>query len=231
MRSQMFCKINAPKNAAKFKGKHLHQILLTPAQIITKEILKIVTKTFFNRTSLNNCFFHQFNLLTVLRRFCFGTYIIYLNFRAILGYIKIHRSRPLGLYIFFTYKYYRGKNYTRIKRVHDYFIWYGNYFHKTPQGSEYTRVLNMPLVLKMPAFRICQGSKYTKALNMPLILNLSRFWTNQGAEYVTVNRVLNMLEYASLCLAEYACICLNMLIYAWIWPNLPEWLLLYISLF
>ena len=98
------------------------------------------------------------------------------------------------------------------------------------KGSEYTRVLNMPLVLKMPAFRICQGSKYTKALNMPLVLNLPRFWTNQGSEYVRVNRVLNMPKYAWLRLAEYAWKCLNMPTYAWICPNLPEWLLLYISL-
>ena len=84
----------------------------------------------------------------------------------------------------------------------------------------------MPLVLKMARFQICQGSKYTKALNMPLVLNLPRFWINQSSEYVRVNRVLNMSEYAWLCLAKNAWICLNMPIYAWICPNLSEWLLL-----
>ena len=41
MRSQMFYKIDGPENSAKFIGKHLHQTLLTQAQIITKEFLKI----------------------------------------------------------------------------------------------------------------------------------------------------------------------------------------------
>ena len=43
------------------------------------------------------------------------------------------------------------------------------------EGSEYSRVLNMPLVLKTPGFRICQDSKYTKALNIFVFWRYSRF--------------------------------------------------------
>ena len=80
------------------------------------------------------------------------------------------------------------------------------------------QVLNIPVFWICLRFWICQGSEYTKSLNMPLVLNLSRFWINKGFEYVMVNRVLNMPEYAWLCLAdawiyrymrEYAQICLN----------------------
>ena len=198
MRSQMFCKKNAPKNAAKFKGKHLHQILLTPAQIITKEILKIVTKTFFNRTSLNNCFFHQFNLLTVLRRFCFGTYIIYLNFRAILGYIKIHRSRPLGLYIFFTYKYIGVKITHVLKEFMIILYDMETIFTKHP------RVLNIPEFWTCLWFWRCQRSEYARVLNIPRLWICLWFWICQGSEQT---RVLNMLRLTGFW------ICLNMLHY------------------
>ena len=134
-------------------------------------------------------------------------------------------------------------------RVHDiYFIKYVNYSHvnyfrKTLQGSEYNRVLNMPLVLEMPGFWIClwfwrcQGSENARVLNIPRfwinqgsenarILNLPRFWIYQGSEYV---RVTQGSEYAWLSLAAYAWICLNMPKYAWICPNLGEWLLFYFS--
>ena len=43
------------------------------------------------------------------------------------------------------------------------------------EDSEYSRVLNMPLVLKTPGFRICQDSKYTKALNIFAFWKYSRF--------------------------------------------------------
>ena len=44
------------------------------------------------------------------------------------------------------------------------------------QGTEYTRVLNMPLVLNT----VRQRSEYTRALDMLLVLNISGFWTCQG---------------------------------------------------
>ena len=65
---------------------------------------------------------------------------------------------------------------------------------------------------------LCQGSEYTRVLNMPLVLNLPEFWIYQSSEYV---RVTQGSEYAWLCLimpgwisldmSEYAGICLNML--------------------
>ena len=79
-------------------------------------------------------------------------------------------------------------------------------------------------------FWICQGFEQTKVLNKPV------FWIYQGSEYASssqfarvlnmsvLHRVLNMPEYAWLCLTEYVWICLNMPGYAWICLNLPEWL-------
>ena len=77
-----------------------------------------------------------------------------------------------------------------------------------------------PRVLNMRGFQICQGSKYTKALNMPLVLNLPRlWWINQASEYVTLNRVLNMPEYAWLNMHGYFWICQYLRAYAQICLN------------
>ena len=57
--------------------------------------------------------------------------------------------------------------------------------------SEYTRILNMPLVLSMSRIWICQGSEhvsgsqYARVLNMPQVLNMSgsqhtRVWNMPG---------------------------------------------------
>ena len=51
------------------------------------------------------------------------------------------------------------------------------------RGSEYIRVLNMPLVLNM------RGSEYTRILNMPLVLNIPEFLNMPG-----LHRVLDMPE-------------------------------------
>ena len=95
----------------------------------------------FYRTPLNDCIWFQFNLLTVLRRFCFRTdQYLFLIFPANLWHIKIYGPRPPWPHTFFTQNnYYRGKNYTCIKEVHDiYFIKYMKHFTKR------SRVLNMP---------------------------------------------------------------------------------------
>ena len=66
------------------------------------------------------------------------------------------------------------------------------------QGTKYTRVVNMPLVLNMPVLRIYQSSQYTRVLNMPLVLNShaqdSEYGrVTQGSWYVWI--WLNMSEY------------------------------------
>ena len=81
-------------------------------------------------------------------------------------------------------------------------------------GSEYPRVLNilMPLVLNVPKF-----------------LDIPGFWIYQRSEYARVTRGS---EYAWI--PEYAWIGLIMFVYVWIClnkPQLPEWLLFYISPF
>ena len=68
----------------------------------------------------------------------------------------------------------------------------------------------------MTLFWICQGSEYTKVLNMPLVLNIPGFWICQGhtgSEYAWI--CLIMSDWICLDLSEYAAICSNMPKSAW----------------
>ena len=135
-------------------------------------------------------------------------------------------------------------------RVHDiYFIKYVNYshvnfFHKTLQGSEYVRVLNITGFWICLWFWRCQGSKYTRVLNMTLVLKMSGFWKCQGSEYTKVlnkpgfwkcqgpefAKVLNIPGFWIcqgytgfwICLIMSGCICLDMSEYAEICMNMPK---------
>ena len=84
------------------------------------------------------------------------------------------------------------------------------------QNSEYTRVLNMLRVLKIPGFWINRGSEYAKVLNIPRLWIRHWFWICQGSEYTRVlnmsglHRVLNMPEYVWLHMSWYVWICRNM---------------------
>ena len=96
MRSQMFFRIDVLEISSKFTGKHACTRLLTPGTGVFQRILNFFSKHLFYRTSLNDCFWFPFNLLTVLRRFSFWTDQYLFKIRAILGYIKIHRLWPTG---------------------------------------------------------------------------------------------------------------------------------------
>ena len=69
--------------------------------------------------------------------------------------------------------------YTRVLNIPGFWIHQGSEY---ASGSEYSRVLNMPLVLIIPGFWICQsseyasGSEYTWVLKIPLVLNIPGFW-------------------------------------------------------
>ena len=193
------------KFLSKFTEKRLHQTLFTPAQMFPWEFFKRFYEHLFYRTSLNDCIWFQVNLLTVLKRFCFRTDQFLFK---IPSYFRVYQNSlppgPLGLHTFFTLnKYYCGKDYNCIKK---FMIFISK--SMLTISTKRPRVLNMPLVLKIPGFWIClwfwicQGSEYTRGLNM------------SGIE-----KVLNMLEY----------VWLHMSGYVWICPNLPEWLLFYIS--
>ena len=146
MPSQTLYKIDVLEISSKFIGTHALPDSLDSGTDNYQIIFLKNQENLFYRTSLNDCFWYQFNLLTVLRRFSFRTdhYLF-----KIPSYFRVYQNSspsPPGLYIFFTLnKHYWGKNYTRIKRVDDiYLIKYVSYFHKTPQGPEYVRVLNIP---------------------------------------------------------------------------------------
>ena len=116
---------------------------------------------------------------------------------------------------------YQGSEYTRVLNMPGFWMY---------QGSEYARVLNMPgfwlyqgskysRVRNLQGFWICQGFEYTRVLNMP------RLWIYQGSEYA---RGLNIphfwiyqgSEYTEVTqVSECAWLCLNMPEY-WtlIWP-------------
>ena len=64
-------------------------------------------------------------------------------------------------------------------------------------------------------FWICQASEYTRALNVPLVLNTSGFWIYQCSEYT---RVLNMPGSCIYQDSEYARITQHSN-YAWIIPE------------
>ena len=80
----------------------------------------------------------------------------------------------------------------------------------------------------MPVF------EYTKVLNMPMVLNIIWLWIHQGSEYASglnvlgLHRVLNMPEFVWI-ISGYAWICIPE--YAWICLNLHEWVLFYVSSF
>ena len=117
-----------------------------------------------------------------------------------------------------------------------FWIWLLFWIHAS--GSEYARVLNMPLDLNKPLVPnisrvwIYLGSEYasssecTTVLNMPLVLNMPGFWIwlwfwiCQDSEYPSgsdYTRVLNMPGlYRLLNMPDYAGICVNMPKSAWI---------------
>ena len=107
------------------------------------------------------------------------------------------------------------------------------------QGSEYTsasqftRVLNMSLVLSTPGFWIClwfsicqvseyaSGSKYARFLNMPLVLNIPGFWMYQNSKYITVFEYTFGFEYSMFSKGlEYV---RTLSEYVWIYLNIPEY--------
>ena len=94
-----------------------------------------------------------------------------------------------------------------------------NQGHEYVSGSEYARFLNKP------GSWLSQVSEYTKALNMRLVLNLPWFWIRvwfwicQGSEYV---RVTQDSEYTWICLIMSRWICLDMFEYPGIWVNMPK---------
>ena len=59
-------------------------------------------------------------------------------------------------------KYASGFQYGRVVKIPEFLIC---------QGSEYIRVLNMPLVLSITGFSIYQNSEKTSFLKMPMLLN------------------------------------------------------------
>ena len=102
MHSRMFYKIDALENFAKFTGNRLYQNVWLPQRGFPENFSKILG------TLLSDCFLFQFNLPTVLRRFCFRTDQYLFNISNFSGYIKIHG--PRSLVTFFTQrKYYWGK--------------------------------------------------------------------------------------------------------------------------
>ena len=99
MRSRMFYKIDVLENSAKFTDNHPHQNILAPAQRFSWEFFENF-RNFFYGTPLSDCFLFQFNLLTVLKHFCFRTNQYSFNIPAFPGYIKI--PVPRSLVTFFT---------------------------------------------------------------------------------------------------------------------------------
>ena len=83
-----------------------------------------------------------------------------------------------------------------------------------------------------------QGSEYTKVLNVPLVLNIAEFWMHQGSECVSGSeyaRVLNMpgLHRAWICFdrSEWFLNMPNMPEYVWIYLKLTEFLFMCLSPF
>ena len=227
MRSQRFYKTEVGENSAKFTGNCLYQTLLTLAQMSSWEYFEIFRNTFFTELLPTTAFDFNSNFLLFQDIFVSEQIIICLIFRVNLGISKFMAPFPLGPHNFSTYnKCYWVKNYTCIKNAHGiYFIKHINYFRNMLQGSEYasvlnilgfyicpgseyTRVLNMPLVLNMSEFWISQLSEYTKVLNMPLLLNLPGFWICQG--YTGFWICLNMPDYIWLNMSGSVWICRNM---------------------
>ena len=81
------------------------------------------------------------------------------------------------------------------------------------RGSEYTRIVNMPVFWMCFWFWICQDSGYTKVLNMHETIN-----TNSNIysfmKYAKLYRVLIITGYARIILG-YAWLCLNVPKYVW----------------
>ena len=83
-----------------------------------------------------------------------------------------------------------------------------------------------------------RGSEYTKVLNVPLVLNIAEFWIHQGSECVSGSeyaRVLNMpgLHRAWICFdrSEWFLNIPIMPEYVWIYLKLTEFLLMCLSPF
>ena len=94
MRLQMFYKIDIPENSAKFTGNHLYQTLLTPPQIFFLEFFEYFRNSFFTEHLWTTA--SDFNSICILFWDAFVSELIkiYLTFRAILKYFKIHEPRP-----------------------------------------------------------------------------------------------------------------------------------------
>ena len=105
----------------------------------------------------------------------------------------------------------------------------------------------------MPGFWIYRGPEYTRGLNMPLVLNLLVLWIYQCSKYASCsqyNSVQNIaglynicqgytgfwiyLNNSWLCLdisPGYIWVCLNMLKYTWICLNLPKFFFFFFFFF
>ena len=112
MCSQMFYKIDVPANSVRFIGNRLYQTLLIPRQTFLWEFFEIFRNTFSYRTPPHDCFWSQFHLFTVLRRFCFRTnqylfnipryFRVYQNSWPRVHWVPIlflHRRNAIGLKI------------------------------------------------------------------------------------------------------------------------------------
>ena len=85
------------------------------------------------------------------------------------------------------------------------------------------RVLNMSEFWILANFR-----KYDRVLNMRRDAIMEGFWIFQDYEYArflqiqTSLKVLNMSEYHTLIMSQYAWICLNKAEYDWIYRHIPK---------
>ena len=120
-------------------------------------------------------------------------------------------SRVLNMQGFWIYQGYTGfcmclniprwflnmPDYVWICQNVEHFIAHGWQGCEYASNPEYTRDLNMALVLNIPGFWICQDSEYARVLDIPefwkcqsseyvKFLNMPGFWIYQGSEYASV---------------------------------------------
>ena len=143
MRSWMFCKIDILENFAKFTGNCLYQTILTPTEVLLR-IFQKFQEHFFYGTPLSDYFLFNFNLLTVLRCFCFRTFQSRSKFLAPEHWLLfLHGVNTIRVKISLVLK--KVRNICFIKHI--------NYFHKTlSQDSEYDSSSKFERVLNIPGF-------------------------------------------------------------------------------
>ena len=80
------------------------------------------------------------------------------------------------------------------------------------QGSKYASNFENGSVLNIRGFRTYHSSEYARVLNMLLVLKMSEFWICHGSKY---SRVMQGFEYAWI-ITGYAWLCLNLPKSIWI---------------